>query len=112
VARHPVDFRKGIDGLALAVQEMFGLDRVLRGGLRVPGEAGGRHQAAGLGTDRDGARSQAAPGRLARLAAGAGMSHAYGRGAAGSSVFAGRNRVSVIHSKAWMPTPSAVRMLI
>jgi transposase len=26
VATRPVDFRKGIDGLALAVQEMFGLD--------------------------------------------------------------------------------------
>lgn len=26
VAMRPVDFRKGIDGLALAVQEMFGLD--------------------------------------------------------------------------------------
>jgi transposase len=26
VATHPVDFRKGIDGLALAVQEMLGLD--------------------------------------------------------------------------------------
>jgi len=26
VAMRPVDFRKGIDGLALAVQEMFALD--------------------------------------------------------------------------------------
>lgn len=26
VATRPVDFRKGIDGLALAVQEMLGLD--------------------------------------------------------------------------------------
>ena len=26
VATRPVDFRKGIDGLAVAVQEMFGLD--------------------------------------------------------------------------------------
>jgi transposase len=26
VATRPVDFRKGIDGLSLAVQEMFGLD--------------------------------------------------------------------------------------
>jgi transposase len=26
VATRPVDFRKGMDGLALAVQEMFGLD--------------------------------------------------------------------------------------
>lgn len=26
VATRPVDFRKGIDGLALAVQEMFGMD--------------------------------------------------------------------------------------
>lgn len=26
VATRPVDFRKGIDGLALTVQEMFGLD--------------------------------------------------------------------------------------
>ena len=26
VATRPVDFRKGIDGLALAVQEMFGID--------------------------------------------------------------------------------------
>ena len=26
MATRPVDFRKGIDGLALAVQEMFGLD--------------------------------------------------------------------------------------
>jgi transposase len=26
LATRPVDFRKGIDGLALAVQEMFGLD--------------------------------------------------------------------------------------
>ena len=26
VATQPVDFRKGIDGLALAVQEMFGMD--------------------------------------------------------------------------------------
>lgn len=26
VATRPVDFRKGLDGLALAVQEMFGLD--------------------------------------------------------------------------------------
>jgi transposase len=26
VATRPVDFRKGIDGLALAVQELFGLD--------------------------------------------------------------------------------------
>jgi transposase len=26
VARRPVDFRKGMDGLAAAVQEMFGLD--------------------------------------------------------------------------------------
>jgi transposase len=26
VATRPIDFRKGIDGLALAVQEMFGLD--------------------------------------------------------------------------------------
>ena len=26
VAKRPVDFRKGIDGLALAVQEMFGMD--------------------------------------------------------------------------------------
>ena len=26
VAMRPVDFRKGIDGLALAVQQMFGLD--------------------------------------------------------------------------------------
>jgi len=26
VATRPVDFRKGVDGLALAVQEMFGLD--------------------------------------------------------------------------------------
>lgn len=26
-ATRPVDLRKGIDGLALAVQEMFGLDR-------------------------------------------------------------------------------------
>ena len=26
LAIRPVDFRKGIDGLALAVQEMFGLD--------------------------------------------------------------------------------------
>lgn len=26
VAMRPVDFRKGIDGLALAVQEMFGMD--------------------------------------------------------------------------------------
>lgn len=29
VATRPVDFRKGIDGLALAVQEMFGLDPCL-----------------------------------------------------------------------------------
>lgn len=26
VATRPVDFQKGIDGLAIAVQEMFGLD--------------------------------------------------------------------------------------
>lgn len=26
VATRPVDFRKGIDGLTLAVQEMFGMD--------------------------------------------------------------------------------------
>ena len=26
VATRPVDFRKGIDGLSLAVQEMFGMD--------------------------------------------------------------------------------------
>jgi transposase len=29
VATRPVDFRKGIDGLALAVQEMFGMDPCL-----------------------------------------------------------------------------------
>ncbi len=27
VATRPVDFRKGIDGLALAVQEVFGMDQ-------------------------------------------------------------------------------------
>lgn len=36
VATRPVDFRKGIDGLALAVQEMFGLESVLWGGLCLP----------------------------------------------------------------------------
>ena len=30
VAMRPVDFRKGIDGLALAMQEMFGLDPASR----------------------------------------------------------------------------------
>lgn len=30
VATRPVDFRKGIDGLALAVQEMFGMDPFCR----------------------------------------------------------------------------------
>jgi len=29
VATRPVDFRKGIDGLALAVQEMFAMDPCL-----------------------------------------------------------------------------------
>jgi transposase len=33
VATRPVDFRKGIDGLAVAVQEMFGMDPCLAGQL-------------------------------------------------------------------------------
>ena len=56
VATRPVDFRKGIDGLALAVQGMFGMDRVLRGSLRVPRETGGQDQALDPGSDRHGVR--------------------------------------------------------
>ena len=37
VATRPVDFRKGIDGLALAVQEMFGMDPCLAARLSSSG---------------------------------------------------------------------------
>ena len=40
MATRPVDFRRGLDGLAAAVQEILGLDPYLWVGLRLPGQEG------------------------------------------------------------------------
>ena len=72
VATRPVDFRKGMDGLALAVQEMMGLDPLQRRGLRVPGQTCRPGQDPGLGPHGHGPGSQAARGREVCLAESAG----------------------------------------
>jgi len=61
VATRPVDFRKGIDGLALAVQEMFGLDPFCGAVFVFRSKRADRIKL--LVWDRNGAGSQAAGGR-------------------------------------------------
>ena len=57
-----MDFRRGSRGLALAVQELFGLDPFCGAVFRLAGEAGQAGQAVGLGPDGIVARSQAPRG--------------------------------------------------
>jgi len=89
VATRPVDFRKGIDGLALAVQEMFGMDpfcgsafvfrakRADRIKLLIWDQTG---MVFAIGLERMATRwltPQAAGGRQIRLATGARRGHAH-----------------------------------
>lgn len=74
VATRPVDFRKGIDGLALAVQEMFGLDPFCGAVFVFRSKRADRIKL--LVWDRNGAGSQAAGGRQICLATGAGRGDA------------------------------------
>jgi hypothetical protein len=83
VATRPVDFRKGHDGLAAVVQEMFGLDPC-SGAAFVFRSKRAEDQASGLGPHRHGAGAQAAGGRQVRLAASAGATLILG--AAGAAI--------------------------
>ena len=76
MATRPVDFRKGIDGLALAVQEMFGLDPFCGAVFVFRSKRADRIKLLIWDPDRDGACPQAAGRRQVRLAAGAGRGDA------------------------------------
>ena len=59
IALRPVDFRKGMDGLAALVRETLGAESFWRGDLRFPQQARRSGQAAVLGRHGAGAGGQA-----------------------------------------------------
>ena len=84
VATRPVDFRKGIDGLALAVQEMFGMDPFCGAAFVFRAKRADRIKL--LIWDQTGMGSQAAGRWQIRLATGARRGHAHVQRAVCSAV--------------------------